>query len=95
MKSKFLITAHISLFLAAFIISGCAAMIGKVHGVKYTYQSAETAYEELFKKTPESFWRDEAVYNQAVCYDAISEYAKAYKLFKIYMSFDKNVDLYR
>ena len=59
------------------------------------YEKAITAYEDLFENAPESTWRDEAVYNQAVCYDAIHEFTKAHKLFKAYMKLGKDMEFYR
>ena len=53
------------------------------------YERAIEAYEALFEKAPESTWRNEAVYQQAVCYRSIREFASAYRGFKAYMSSTK------
>ena len=41
------------------------------------------------KIAPESTWRNEAVYQQAVCYRSIREFGAAYEGFKAYMSITK------
>ncbi len=53
------------------------------------YERAIQAYEDLFENSPESVWRNEAVYQQAVCYRAIREFGAAYEGFKAYMSSTK------
>ena len=53
------------------------------------YERAIEAYEALFEKAPESTWRNEAVYQQSVCYRSIREFASAYRGFKAYMSSTK------
>ncbi len=58
-------------------------------------EQAIEAYQDLFKNNPESTWRAEGVYQQAVCYRGIREFAKAYETFKAYMSLGRNVEYYR
>ena len=53
------------------------------------YERAIGAYENLFDNAAESTWRNEAVYQQAVCYRAIREFSNAYEGFKTYMSLTK------
>ncbi len=53
------------------------------------YERAISAYNDLFENAPESVWRNEAVYQQAVCYRSIREFAAAYEGFKAYMSITK------
>ena len=53
------------------------------------YERAIRAYNSLFDTAPESTWRNEAVYQQAVCYRAIREFGSAYEGFKAYMSITK------
>ena len=53
------------------------------------YERAIEAYNNLFENAPESVWRNEAVYQQAVCYRSIREFAAAYDGFKAYMSITK------
>ena len=53
------------------------------------YERAIEAYDNLFENAPESVWRNEAVYQQAVCYRSIREFGAAYEGFKAYMSITK------
>ena len=53
------------------------------------YERAIEAYNNLFENAPESVWRNEAVYQQAVCYRSIREFGSAYEMFKAYMSITK------
>ena len=53
------------------------------------YERAIDAYNNLFENAPESVWRNEAVYQQAVCYRSIREFGAAYEGFKAYMSITK------
>ena len=53
------------------------------------YERAIEAYNNLFENAPESTWRNEAVYQQAVCYRSIREFGAAYEGFKAYMSITK------
>ena len=53
------------------------------------YERAIEAYDALFENAPESVWRNEAVYQQAVCYRSIREFSAAYEGFKAYMSITK------
>ncbi|RKU08629.1 hypothetical protein C6503_22825 [Candidatus Poribacteria bacterium] len=53
------------------------------------YERAIEAYDALFENAPESVWRNEAVYQQAVCYRSIREFGAAYEGFKAYMSITK------
>ena len=53
------------------------------------YERAIAAYNNLFENAPESVWRNEAVYQQAVCYRSIREFGAAYDGFKAYMSITK------
>lgn len=69
--------------------------IGDLYQKDGEYQRAITAFEDMLKKAPESTWRDEAVYQQAVCYRAIREFEKAYEGFRSYMSLDKDGKYYR
>ena len=53
------------------------------------YERAIEAYNNLFENAPESVWRNESVYQQAVCYRSIREFGAAYEAFKAYMSITK------
>ena len=50
------------------------------------YERAIRAYNNFFETAPESIWRNEVVYQQAVCYRAIREFGSAYELFSAYMN---------
>ncbi len=69
--------------------------VGELSQVDGQYERALRAYEELFERSPESSWRDKAVYNQARCYEAIREFTKAYNRYKDYMSLGKDKEFYR
>ena len=53
------------------------------------YERAIEGYDALFENAPESTWRNECVYQQAVCYRSIREFGAAYEGFKAYMSITK------
>ena len=69
--------------------------IGDLYQKDGQYQRAIAAFEDMLDKAPESTWRDEAVYQQAVCYRAVREFEEAYDMFKAYMSIDKEGKYYR
>ena len=53
------------------------------------YERAIEAYDALFETYPDSIWRNEAIYQQAVCYRSIHEFGAAYEGFKIYKNIIK------
>ena len=55
------------------------------------YERAIEAYDTLFENAPESVWRNEAVYQQAVCYRSIGEFEAAYEGFEIYRNIIKTI----
>ena len=55
------------------------------------YERAIEAYDALFELAPESLWRNEAIYQQAVCYRSIGELEAAYEAFKVYRSIIKEI----
>ncbi len=63
--------------------------IGTLYQQSAEYERAIEAYDNLFENAPESVWRNEAVYQQAVCYRSIREFGAAYEGFKAYMSITK------
>ena len=64
--------------------------IGDLYQQGGQYERAIDAYEDLFNNAAESeAWRNEAVYQQAVCYRSIREFANAYEGFKTYVSLTK------
>ena len=50
------------------------------------YERAIEAYGAMLELAPESVWRNEAIYQQAVCYGSIREFEAAYEGFKLYRS---------
>ena len=62
---------------------------GTLYQQNAEYERAIEAYNNLFENAPESVWRNEAVYQQAVCYRSIREFGDAYEGFKAYMSITK------
>ena len=62
---------------------------GTLYQQNAEYERAIEAYDNLFENAPESVWRNEAVYQQAVCYRSIREFGAAYEGFKAYMSITK------
>ena len=50
------------------------------------YERAIEAYGAMLELAPESVWRNEAIYQQAVCYHSIREFEAAYEGFKLYRS---------
>ena len=69
--------------------------IGRLYQLNGQFEQAIEAYQDLFDNNPESIWRNEGVYQQAVCYRGIREFAKAYDAFKAYMSLGRDVSYYR
>ena len=69
--------------------------IGRLYQLNGQLEQAIEAYQDLFENNPESTWRSEGVYQQAVCYRGIREFAKAYEAFKAYMSLGRDVEYYR
>ncbi len=69
--------------------------IGNLYQKDGQYQRAIAAFDDLFEAAPESTWRDQAVYQQAVCYRAIREFREAYRGFKAYMSLGREGNFYR
>ena len=63
--------------------------VGSLYQQNGDYERAIQAYQNLFDNAPESVWRNEAVYQQAVCYRSIREFGAAYEGFKAYMSITK------
>lgn len=69
--------------------------IGRLYQLNGQLEQAIEAYQDLFDNNPESIWRNEGVYQQAVCFRGIREFAKAYEAFKAYMSLGRDVEYYR
>ncbi|MDE0484353.1 MAG: tetratricopeptide repeat protein [Candidatus Poribacteria bacterium] len=63
--------------------------VGSLYQQSAQYERAIQAFDDLLENAPESTWRNESVYQQAVCYRSIREFGAAYKGFKTYMSLAK------
>ena len=69
--------------------------IGRLYQLNGQLDQAIDAYQELFDINPESVWRAEGMYQQAICYRGIREFAKAYEGFKAYMNLGRDVEYYQ
>ena len=72
-----------------FAVADALYRIGALYQQNGDYERAIEAYDTLFENAPESVWRNECVYQQAVCYRSIREFGAAYEGFKAYMSITK------
>ena len=72
-----------------FAVADAYFRVGKLYQQNGQYERAIQAYDNLLENAPESTWRNEAVYQRAVCYRAIREFGAAYEEFKTYMSLTK------
>ncbi|MCG9133506.1 tetratricopeptide repeat protein, partial [Candidatus Poribacteria bacterium] len=64
--------------------------IGAVYQQQGAYERAIEAYDNLLETFRESIWRNEAIYQQAVCYRAIGEFEAAAEGFKRYRNIIKD-----
>ena len=69
--------------------------IGRLYQLNRQLHQAIEAYQDLYDKSPESPWRAEGMYQQAVCYREIREFSKAYRGFKAYMDLGRDVEYYQ
>lgn len=72
-----------------FAVADALFKIGSLYQKSGQYERAIKAFEDLLQNTPESIWRNEAVYQQSICYRAIREFRSAYEGFKTYISLTK------
>lgn len=72
-----------------FAVADAYFQIGALYQQSAQYERAINAYEDLFDNAAESTWRNEAAYQQAVCYRSIREFGSAYEGFKTYVSLTK------
>ena len=84
-----------TLYTKKFATADALYQIARLYQQGGEYQLAIEAFDYFFENAPESTWRDEGVYQQAVCYRAIREFSKALSMFKAYMSLGKDSDYYR
>ena len=69
--------------------------IGRLYQLNGQLHQAIEAYQDLYDKSPESPWRAEGMYQQAVCYREIREFSKVYRGFKAYMNLGRDVEYYQ
>lgn len=72
-----------------FAVAAALFQVGSLYQQDAQYERAIQAFDDLLEKSPESTWRNESVYQQAVCYRSIREFGSAYEGFKTYMSLAK------
>ncbi len=72
-----------------FAVADALFKIGSLYQQSGEYERAISAFEDLLQNSPESVWRNEAAYQQAICYRAIREFRLAYEGFKTYISLTK------
>jgi tetratricopeptide (TPR) repeat protein len=83
------------LTMEKFVVADSLFQIATLYQDAGDYEKAIQAYENLFDKAPESGRRDEGIYKQAVCYEAIREFTAAYEQYKTYMSLGEDKPFYR
>lgn len=69
--------------------------IGRLYQLNGQLDQAIDAYRELFDNNPESLWRAEGIYQQAVCYREVREFTKAYEGFKAYMNLGSDAEYHQ
>lgn len=72
-----------------FAVADALFKIGSLYQQSGEYERAIQAFENLLQNAPESIWRNEATYQQAICYRAIREFRSAYEGFITYISLTK------
>lgn len=72
-----------------FAVADALFKIASLYQQSAQYERAIQAYEDLLQNAPESVWRNEAAYQQAICYRAIREFRSAYEGFRTYVSLTK------
>lgn len=69
--------------------------IGRLYQLNGQLDQAIEAYQELYDKCPESLWRAEGIFQQAVCYRSVREFAKAYEGYIAYMNLGRDAEYYQ
>ena len=69
--------------------------IGVLYQDAGKYVDAIEAYDELFKRFPQAFRRNDAVYNKAVCLETIREFEQAYEEYKAAAGFGEEQSFFR
>ena len=68
-----------------FAVADAWYQIGRLYQQSEQFYRAINAYDQLFKTVDRSTWQLEGTYQQAICYQAIWEYRKAYENVKAYI----------
>ena len=79
----------------SFATADALFQIARLYQQNGQLEQAIAAYDDFFEKAAASSWRDDAVYNQAICYQAIREFRKAHRGFSDYMSLGRDKKYYR
>lgn len=58
--------------------------IAEIYFDQHQYMEAIDAFEEFIAKNPTFYRRPEAIYDMAICYEALRQYDKAYDFYKTY-----------
>ncbi len=58
--------------------------VASIYQEQGQYMEAVDAYTEYIKYHPAYFKRDQAIYNSAICYEALRNYEEAYENYKTY-----------
>ena len=68
-----------------FAVADASYQIARLHQLDRQLERAIEAYQDFIDKYRESFWRNEGIYQQAVCYRDTHEFLRAYYGFKTYI----------
>lgn len=69
--------------------------IAEIHLQRYEYMEAIDAFDEFITRNPTYYRRPEAIYNMAICYEALRQYMKAYDYYKIYADTYKEAERFK
>jgi len=69
--------------------------IASIYHEEGQYMEAVEAYEEYIKYHPAYYKRDEAIYNMAICYEALRDYEEAYENYRTYSETYPDGKLYK
>ena len=72
-----------------FVAAAALYRTGTLYQQNGEYERAIEVYNNLLENAPESAWRNEAVYQQAICYRSLREFGSAYEGFKTYTNLTK------
>lgn len=78
-----------------FVVGDAQFKIGLLHQEIGDFDRAVEAYQILLDNWPQSYRRNEAVYNMAICHETMQDYENAYKYYQAYMSFGDKQEFYR